>query len=310
MDELIVLTFAGRKKYLEVLFKYILKYKKYITEYHIYLATNNKEDVDFIYEFESNNKDFVKVISKEPSFYESGNFDKVMIWYMANKNCIEDKVYLRIDDDVLFLDENLFTNFIDYRKKSTAPLVYPIILNNVISSPILQKYGKVNINNESNILKNWKDTSDRIKPTIDSMKSNFPDSFRLHNIVSQDEVLCPVSWGNFDYVYQIHNQSLSHIKNNTISDLYIDNISLVNYEPMSIQCCSWLGKDMRKYIEEFGAVGIEEEPWFAIFLPMWLNKPNEVFGGAIISHFSYWVQEKFLLSTNILSEYKKISETI
>ena len=52
----IVVTFAGRKMFMEILFPYIKKYEDQIDEYHIYAATKNQEDLDYIEKFSSENK--------------------------------------------------------------------------------------------------------------------------------------------------------------------------------------------------------------------------------------------------------------
>ena len=39
---------------MEILFEYIKKYRNNIDEYHLYLATVNKEDIDYIEEFQRN----------------------------------------------------------------------------------------------------------------------------------------------------------------------------------------------------------------------------------------------------------------
>ena len=57
--KLTVLTFGGRKKFLEILFSYIEKYEKYIDEYRIYVSTENQEDIDYMIDF-ANKKNYVK----------------------------------------------------------------------------------------------------------------------------------------------------------------------------------------------------------------------------------------------------------
>jgi methionyl-tRNA synthetase len=63
MEKLIVVTFAGRRKYMEILFKYIEKNKKHINEYHLYLATENQEDIQYMLDFQDrNNNELVAVL--------------------------------------------------------------------------------------------------------------------------------------------------------------------------------------------------------------------------------------------------------
>jgi hypothetical protein len=95
--KLIALTFAGRKRYMEILFQYIIKYKKYINEYHLY------QEIDYIYDFQKNNHDFVKVIKLE----DVVKFDRANVWNLSYRNCQdEDVIYLKIDDDIVFINQD------------------------------------------------------------------------------------------------------------------------------------------------------------------------------------------------------------
>jgi glycosyltransferase involved in cell wall biosynthesis len=305
--KLIALTFAGRKRYMEILFRYILINKKHITEYHLYLATTNPEDVDYIYQFQRENNDFVKVIALDS--YE--NFNKAEVWNLSYKNCLDDDtIYLKIDDDIVFIDDNLFSNFIEFRKNSTSPLVFPHIINNIISTPLLEMNSRIDIGmlSEEFVVNTWSKTIGRIKPQIEAIKGKFPSKdFVVTSLLNQNEILCPIAWGSLEYSRRSHLIFLDIIKEGTISNIYTDNIILEEFQPMSIQCCSWFGKDLKKYISEFGDVGNEDEPWMSVYLPIWLNSPHIIFGGSVVSHFSSYNQDQFLLNNGVLEEYKKIS---
>jgi hypothetical protein len=307
--KLIALTFAGRKKYMEILFNYIEKYKEYIDEYHLYLATKNQDDIQYILDFQDRHKDFVKIIKME----DYSNFNRALVWNLAYKNCQdENTIYLKLDDDIVYIDENLFTKFIDFRKESKAPLVYPHIINNMISTPNLQKMSKLNLESNwdfnSMIVNTWSNTINRIKPSIKNLEGILPIDYVVTNLLSESEILCPVVWRDVNYSKECHLSFLDMIRNDKVDNIYTDNITLSNCEPMSIQCCSWFGKDLKDWVSKFGIVGTEDEPWLSVYLPCWLNNPNVIYGGSIVSHFSSYIQENYLIGLNILNEYKKIIE--
>jgi glycosyltransferase involved in cell wall biosynthesis len=309
--KLIVVTFAGRKRYLEILFQYILKNKKYIDEYHLYLATTNSEDIEFIYKFQAENSNFVRVIAID----NYNNFNKADVWNLSYRNCLdENTVYLKIDDDIVFIDDNLFTKFIKYREQSDVPVLFPHIINNIISSPLLEKFDRIKtgmLNNQC-VINTWSETISRIKPKIKELKGKFPSrEFVVTSLLSQNEILCPVVWGSLDYSKLVHLSFLDKINSNSVSSIYTEDIILQDFQPISIQCCSWLGRDLKKYTEEFGSVGSEDEPWISVYLPIWAGKPNVIFGQSVVSHFSSYHQEKFLIDNGILEEYKnkKINKT-
>jgi glycosyltransferase involved in cell wall biosynthesis len=300
----IAVTFAGRKRYMEILFKYILKYREHIDEYHLYLATTNQDDVDYIEEFQERNSDFVSIVRLET--YE--NFNRTKVWNLCYLNCRdEDSVYVKIDDDVVYLDERLFTEFIEFRKTSKSPLVFPHIINNIISSPVLEEHDRIKLpefDNDSKVYYTWRNTIKRIHSQVNSLKNKMDYDFVVSDLVSQNEILCPVVWGNLGYSLAIHEEFLHKLSNIGVESLYTENVKLENFEPMSIQCCSWLGKDFKKYIDELGKVGSEDEPWMAVYLPLWLDSPHTIFGGSIVSHFSSYNQDSYLLENGILEKYK------
>ena len=139
--KLIVVTFGGRECSIKILFKYILKYKKYIDEYRIYIATTVQNDIDFMEKFAKNNSNFVKIIYTYDENHNKILNDRNKIWDNSYKNSMEeDCVYLKFDDDIVYIEENIFTDFIKYRLENPNPLlIYPIIINNIISSYNLQK---------------------------------------------------------------------------------------------------------------------------------------------------------------------------
>ena len=306
MERIVALTFAGRKKYMEILFEYIKKYRNNIDEYHLYLATINPEDIDYIEEFQRNNRDFVKIVRLES--YE--NFDRSKVWNLCYHNCQdEDSIYIKIDDDIVYIDENFFSEFIEFRKKSKSPLVFPHIINNIISSPILEesnKIGLVEFNRDAKVYYTWRETVKRIKDQVILLKNKMDHNFVITNLVHQNEILCPVAWGDPRYALGIHDFFLSALSESGVNAIYTENIKLENFEPISIQCCSWIGNSFKNYIEDLGMVGNEDEPWMAIYLPIWLNSPHEIFGRSVVSHFSSYNQESHLLEHGILEKYKNL----
>jgi hypothetical protein len=302
----IAVTFAGRKRYMEILFKYILKYREKIDEYHLYLATTNQDDIDYMVEFQERNSDFVRIVRLET--YE--NFNRTKVWNLCYLNCQdENSLYIKIDDDVVYLDGRLFSEFIEFRKTSKSPLVFPHIINNIISSPILEKHGRIKLpqfDNDSKVYYTWRDTIKRIRSQVNSLKNKMNYDFVVSDLVSQNEILCPVVWGNLGYSLAIHEVFLHKLSEVGVEYLYTENVELDNFEPMSIQCCSWIGKDLKKYTTDFGEVGSEDEPWMSVYLPLWLENPNVIFGESVVSHFSSYNQEPYLLENGILEKYKDL----
>ena len=297
--KLVVVMFGGRKCYLQVLFPLIEKYSKYIHEFHIYVATNIKSDVEYMENF-ANTHSYAKT-----KYYNINNtiVTDPRVWDYAYKSCQEsDTVYLKLDDDIVYFDETLFTDFIQYRiQNRTAPLLYPVIINNPFISNMLQNRNIYNPCNGSNIIVTWTDTIKRIQPYI---LQNKTQQIRIGDLTQTDEILCPIGWGNLDYCYNLHNQFLDDVQNGNIKKYYFDeNIQLTNCEPVSINVCSWIGDDLRQYTTDYGDVYADEN-WWSIYLPIWSGKRNEIYGNCVVSHYAFYKQRELGLDkTDILTKY-------
>ena len=301
---LVVLTFAGKKAHLQILFSYILKFKKYIDEYKLFVATTNSEDIEYMIDFKNKNEDFVKL----EYYRENGNVileNKNKIWDYAYSICQEDNtIYLKLDDDIVFTEESLFTDFIKYREQSEAPLLFPVIINNVYFSNLFSNNNIYNNNLKGNMINSWPVTYQRIKPIIESKKQN--NDLKIGKITQLNEVLCPISWGNLNYCVGLHNLFIEKIKKNEIQSFYMDNHVVPNKFPVSICCCSWKGNQLKNINQLIGKV-FDDEPWWTIWMPTWLNKDNEVYGKTIVGHYSYYKQRELGLdNTDILKKYNDI----
>ena len=302
----IVVTFAGRKIFMEILFPYIKKYEHQIDEYHIYAATNNQEDLDYIEKFSSENE-FVKVFRAEPGR------DPIYLWNECYKNSQdENSVYLKLDDDIVFIDDNLFSDFLEFRKDNPQyPIIYPMIINNLYTSWILQEKMNLEFSRKTNFDERWRSVNHKI---INHLKENpIPD--RLIHVIPEEFILCPIGWGDPEFAKSVHNKFLECIENDRI-DLFKNTVDgstgmlLDNYSPISINCCSWLGSGMKEYTEKYGDVW-QDEIWLSVYLPILSGKPNYIYFNSIVSHFSYYKQmQGGILNSDILSRYNKIKDEL
>jgi hypothetical protein len=302
--KLVLLTFGGRECSLKILFALVLKYKKYIHEYRIYVATKIQSDIDYMEKFASENE-FVETI-----YYKKNDDivldDKEAIWDNAYKSCQEDDtVYLKLDDDIVYFDETLFTDFIQYRiNNRNAPILYPVIINNHFISCILQDNNIFNPSIKSNIFNTWEHTYKRIQSHI---KDNMHINLRVGDFVSNDEILCPVAWGNLSYCYHLHKQFINDVKSGNKDKYYLpQNVILNHCEPVSINVCSWIGSDLKKWCQKYGDI-YRDENWLSLYLPTWSGERNEIYRNCVVSHYSYYIQrERGLDNTDILNEYNSI----
>jgi hypothetical protein len=161
-------------------------------------------------------------------------------------------------------------------------------------------------------MQRWPNVYDRIRHYIYNQSKEFNIHYkkiRIGDIVANQEILCPITWGNITYCRYIHSQFLDAIENNNVSNYTqaFDTplFELKKAEPVSINACAWLGSGLRIYTEKYGPVYADEN-WWTIYLPIWSQKNNAVYTSTIVSHYSYYRQRELGLDqTDILNRYEE-----
>lgn len=254
--KIIIVTPAGRKRYLEILLKHVERLKGIVDEYHLWVNTCDQNDIEYMRSLKS---DFVKVIEIEGAI--GGNHHIHKFFHYCTE---ENTVYVRFDDDVVFLDSReSFINFVRFRIQHPEYfVVYGNIINNAIISHLHQKMGHIG---------------------TEKGHVNY-------------DCLCNTGLCIGEFCEYLHNQFLSK----PIKDFYFDKWVMTQYERVSINCISWLGEEFKKFN---GNVGNDEELWLSVDKPRELQRPNCVYGGFICCHFAFHSQRDHMDRTGILKKY-------
>lgn len=278
----IVVTPAGRKKYLEILSKYLIKYKNEFDEWHLWCNTIVPEDVDYIREL-SKDHDFIKIIEMpdmssktDLHYWPDGNMIHAFTipYFIQVDSTDEDSVYLRLDDDILFIRENSIKNIFEYRINNDSNcLVYGNIINNSAISNLHQTIGV-------------------LPKTLGSVEFNAYDPISLYS-------------GPFSELS--HRTFFEKLETNSLDEYFFDPYVFKDYVLVSIQVISWLGKDYKKF-DGIIPAGFHEENYQSQSRPEIENRKNVVYGDGLFCHYSAAVNRGYVDTTDILSVYKKISE--
>ncbi len=267
--KVISVTPAGRKRYLEILVPYLLNNREYITEHHFWLNTLDKEDVDYI---ESLAKDY-------PNFFKINRrkiYDNIWtgIWQYYKDYTDKNTIYIKLDDDICYIEKDAIKNLISCRIKNPNPfMVYGNIVNNAICSYFQQKRGKIPLN--------WGRIS--------------------YNHV--DELGCK----NAKFAERLHKRFIVDIKEDKTEKWKMKDIIIKNYEIFSINVMCWFGEDMKGIKEINQKLGRDEE-FFSHVIPKRLDRPNIICGNALFGHFAFYLQRKNLeKNTWLIEEYRLIS---
>lgn len=261
----IIVTPAGRERYLEVLLNNLIKCKDEFNEWHLWVNTKNIDDITYMQKIEEI-YDFIKIIYCDIDVDGNNSIHSFFKHYIN-----EDEVYLRLDDDIVYVHKGSISSIFEFRIKNEDPfLVFGNIINNAIVSHLHQRMGML--------------------PIVDKLVSyNCLDS---------------VGWNDPEFALDCHNNFFKKQKKDELESFFFKNWILHDYNRVSINVISWLGKTFREFN---GKVGIDEEEWLSVNKPLLLKRPNVIFGESLFSHYSFFTQREFLDKTDVLDRYKKIS---
>jgi hypothetical protein len=193
-----------------------------------------------------------------------------------------DNVYVRFDDDIVWMERNAIKNLVQFKLDHPELLgVFPVIWNNAVSSHIMQKWG------------------------------HFPMSWGAVSEYAVD----PVGWGSPHFAERVHELLLHHITNDHADAcVEMDRYEVLGWRvQFSVSCFAIEG---REYVApDLLLPGVldwdEEEHWLTQYRTGVVKRSNAVYGGAHVAHFSFYTQRDYLLSrTSLLPRYGALADTL
>jgi len=201
---------GGRIRSLDILCNHLNHEKQYFDECFIWINTDYSDEVDFIKSI-GKKYDFVKYIEPKPEWKIDTHSPAEGIACFINEYCNEDKLYIRLDDDICYIEKEAIKKLINHRKNSKDFLVYGNCINNDAISKI---YLEHEIYTKNILLNN--DTHETFRMSGDV-------ALKIHEMFSQDVME--------------KNQKKYYLPN-------LINIPNKNYCPVNV--ISFYGKDMKK----------------------------------------------------------------
>ena len=267
----VIVTPAGRKRYIEILYPYLKQQRNDFTMWHLWLNTYVYDDSAYMSNLEREN-DWIKCI--KPSWPVNGTHS---IGHFFRHSIDPDTIYIRLEDDIVYLTPDFIRTLYAERLKHKEPLfVYPNIINNAIISYIHY-----------------------IKHLISS------------DAVPKYACMDKVGWKNGKFAELVHNTFIDSIKSNTV-DKWKSSFTThtpVKYARVSINCVAWFGKDLETLHNDIA--NEDEEQIVSVELPKKIKRPNLIVNYPICAHFAFYPQRPHLENnTTILQQYKELSENL
>jgi len=205
----IVVTPAGRRRYLEILVKHLVAQKQDFDEWHLWVNTNDVEDIAYCHWLAEQHPSWIKCVSS--TMPPDGN--QSIHQFFAY--CIDpNTVYTRLDDDIVWLEPGFLRKMYNFRLSHPQYfLVYGTIVNNALTSYIYQQRGLIDHSHGS---------------------CNY-------------EVMDNVGWKSAEFAEHVHRTFIKDLNEGKTEMWYVQPQVLHDYERMSINAISWLGSEFAKF---------------------------------------------------------------
>ncbi|MBZ9676949.1 hypothetical protein [Mesorhizobium sp. ES1-1] len=263
--KLIIVTPAGRERYLRLLSHHVLKCPD-VDEWHLWDNCRNEADRAYLQHLAA--ADPRCKIKTLP--HADGTFNVIGDFYQFCDD--SDAFYLRLDDDVIFVEDGFFPKFMArvMAERGSALWYAPLIINNAICNSLIKQLSRV-----------------RVDGPLTCQAS------------------CQFSWAHASFPQALHPVFVEAVRTGRLDDFRVPDRD-IGLSRFSINALGFFGSDIVDLGDAFHPIGDEEE-WLSATLPMKLGRPGKIFGDLIVAHFSFYTQERQLLRTNILDSYYQLA---
>ncbi len=256
--KVVCVTPAGRRRYMRLLVPYVLA-SPVIDRYDVWINTVDKNDIEFFLQLE---KKFPKIhVIPQPEGIINGVISISSFFQFASD---ENTIYIRLDDDIVWLEPDFFEKLIAARIEDKTPfLVAPLIINNALCTHLLQQFGSLNYH--------------EYLPAY-----------------ATDWLL----WESGRFAAKLHKWFLEKIQSSQYQQLHFGRIPIA-LNRFSINAISWFGKSF----QNFSYPIIDEEEYLTVIHPAKIGASNCIDGRTIAAHYAFYPQRPYLDKTSILQHY-------
>jgi hypothetical protein len=264
--KLIVVTPAGRERYLRLLSYYVLGSPE-VVEWQLWDNCRTESDRRYLQELAAS--DPRCRIKELPG--ANGNLGVIGEFF---RFCDDpEALYLRLDDDIVFVEPGFFEKFKAkaMAAKGSALWFSPLVINNVICASLLQHFSRVVINGPITC-----------------------------------QAMCPYAWAHASFPKAMHPVFIEAVRQGRLADFRVPDRD-IRLSRFSINAIAFFGSDIARLGELFHHHRGAEEEWYSVVLPAKLDTCGRIFGDLVVSHFSFYTQERKLLQTKILDAYYSLA---
>jgi hypothetical protein len=263
--KIVCVTPAGRRRYLRLLVPYLLACQA-LDRYDLWVNTPDPADRAFL-ESLAGIDPRIRLV-EPPGAVPPGPGRIRHFWPLAMDS---DTLYLRFDDDVVWLSPSFFDTLLTCRlARPDAFVVAPLVINNALGSFVLQTFGK-----------------------IVASRGLGPDRFD------------PIGWHSSSFAESLHRLLLEILAAGELGRLHCGRLP-ISANCFSINCVSWFGRDMAAVGGRFPE-SEDEEAAAGCTLALRAGRINLLETAAVAAHFAFFTQRLALDASDLLAAYGRLA---
>lgn len=262
---IVCMTPAGRRRYMRLLIPYVLSCTQ-VDRYDLWVNTPDPADIAFL-EAVAKVDDRIRLIPL-PDGVQPGPAAITKMWPSLTES---DTVYIRFDDDIVWIDPDFFESLLSFRIRNPQYfMVAPLIINNAMSTYLLQTFRKIKLSNPAG-----------------------PDRFD------------PIGWVNPSLARSLHVLLQELIIAGELERLRCGQVP-VSGNCFSVNCISWFGRDIAAVGGRIPP-GEDEEAAASCTFALRAGRFNCFETAAIASHFAFYTQREVMDRSTLLDGYHGIA---
>jgi hypothetical protein len=226
--------------------------------------------------------------------------------YMTDR----DTVFIRIDDDIVYLHPQAINRLVAHRLQATTGVAsFPVMWNNSIISWYAQQAGVIPAPG-TRMLINLESFRDWVRMTEEEL--NQPPRTETYDWPKVGGPYCmdAVGWADGRFAVALHRLLIDRVEAGRAEDLFLyQDYQLQTGMQFSVSVFASLGSLYADLPDGPGVlVPYEEEHWHTVHQPSVIGSPNSIVGDALVSHYTFFPQGPVVRATDILDRYRSLAD--
>lgn len=271
--KIVICIAAGRREFMEVLFKAIDPYRSIVDRVDLWLNTLTFEDRNCIKRTAALDPWYNVVTFPDSHLHINPD----ILWHTVckfYKFCVDDRtIYVKIDDDIVYVDDlQHFKHFLDFRIDNPD---YFLVSANVLNNAILTR------------------------------RHQLDGHFTLESGLVGDHSHDKLGMYNGPFAEGLHRQILSNGRPDLRRFEFDKPMVLSDYRRICINWIAWFGSDFADFD---GHVPKEDELWLTTEKTKEMSRPIAVCPDFVVVHLAFGPQHKHISQTRLINEYRRLAD--